>query len=84
MIGEGKRSTTDRTAVPTTTFIDPELSTVGLTEREARDQGRKIKVASKLVAQIAAMPRAKILDRPEGIMKFVIDAEPTKSSAPSY
>lgn len=75
LVGEGKRSTTDRVAVPTTTFLDPELSTVGLTEREAREEGRKIKVAKKPVAQIAAMPRAKILKKPEGIMKFVIDAE---------
>ena len=75
LTGDGKRSTADRTAVPTTTFLEPELSTVGLTEREAHEEGRKIKVASKLVAQIAAMPRAKILGKPEGIMKFVIDAE---------
>ena len=51
------------------------LLSVGLTERDALAAGYTIKVAAKPVAAIAAMPRAKTLENPRGIMKFVIDAE---------
>ncbi len=55
--------------------MNPPLSSVGLTERDALAAGHTIKVAAKPVAAIAAMPRAKTLENPRGIMKFVIDAE---------
>src|ERR1700754_4667356 len=44
LVGEGRRTTTDRVAVPRTLFTTPPLANVGLTEREAREQGRHIKV----------------------------------------
>ena len=66
---------TDRVAVPQTVFMTPPLSTVGITEREAVEQGRRIRVAAKPVAQIVGMPRAKILRDTRGMMKFVIDAD---------
>ncbi|QRP47730.1 FAD-dependent oxidoreductase [Amycolatopsis sp. FDAARGOS 1241] len=75
LIGEGKRSTTDRVAVPHTLFMTPPLATVGLTENEARTQGRAIKIASRPVAEIVAMPRAYVVEETRGLMKFVIDAE---------
>jgi len=58
LLGEGRRTTTDRVAVPHTLFITPPLATVGLTEAEARAGGRDIKVAREKVADIVAMPRA--------------------------
>lgn len=75
LLGEGKRSTKDRIAVPTTLFTTPPLSRVGITESEARTQGLNVKVAVKKVADIAAMPRPKIVGDPRGIIKFVVDAE---------
>lgn len=75
LTGDGGRSTADRVAVPYTLFMTPPLARVGLTEREARAQGRAIRVAAKPIAAIAAMPRARILDDVRGMMKFVIDAE---------
>lgn len=73
LLGDGSRSTAQRQAVPTTIYMNPPLSSVGLTEQQAREAGHSIKVATKPVAQIAAMPRAKIMGNPNGIMKIVVD-----------
>jgi pyruvate/2-oxoglutarate dehydrogenase complex dihydrolipoamide dehydrogenase (E3) component len=78
LTGSGTRSTADRIAVPYTVFITPPLARVGLTEHQARDSGRAVKVASKPIAQIAAMPRARIVGNTRGLMKFVVDAATDK------
>ena len=80
LTGSGLLSTADRTAgdistVPYTVFMTPALSRVGLTERQARESGRQVKIATKPIAQIAAMPRAKIVEETRGMMKFVVDAD---------
>jgi pyruvate/2-oxoglutarate dehydrogenase complex dihydrolipoamide dehydrogenase (E3) component len=75
LLGEGKRSTADRVAVPATLFMTPPLATVGLTEKQARAAGRNLKVARQNVADIIAMPRAYIVEETRGLMKFVIDAD---------
>jgi probable pyridine nucleotide-disulfide oxidoreductase len=75
LLGDGTRSTADRRAVPRTMFMTPPLSTVGLTETQARAQGHHVKIASKSIAQIAAMPRSRIMEDTRGMMKFVIDAD---------
>jgi pyruvate/2-oxoglutarate dehydrogenase complex dihydrolipoamide dehydrogenase (E3) component len=75
LVGEGKRSTADRVAVPATLFMTPPLATVGLTEKEARAAGHELKVARQNVADIVAMPRADIVEETRGLMKFVIDAD---------
>jgi probable pyridine nucleotide-disulfide oxidoreductase len=74
IIGAGARRTTDRVAVPTTTFLTPPLSRVGLTESQAREQGLDVHVVAKAVADIAAMPRPKIVGETHGMVKFVVDA----------
>ena len=71
---EGARRTTDRVAVPATIFITPALSSVGITETQAREEGRVIKVAVQEVAKIKALPRPKAVDDPRGIIKFVMNA----------
>ncbi|MCI2420872.1 FAD-dependent oxidoreductase [Saccharopolyspora sp. K220] len=75
LIGGGKRTTTDRVAVPHTLFMTPPLATVGLTEREARTAGRAVRIAKQPVAEIVAMPRAYAVEETRGLMKFVLDAE---------
>src|SRR5690606_16191848 len=47
---------------------------VGLSEEAARARGLDIKVAVEKVAEIAAMPRPKIVGDPRGVIKFVVDA----------
>ncbi|MCH1881580.1 NAD(P)/FAD-dependent oxidoreductase [Agrococcus sp. ARC_14] len=69
------RSRADRTAVPTTTFTTPPLGRVGMTEREARERGREVRVGAKPVAKIAAMPRPKAVQETHGIIKIVVDAQ---------
>lgn len=73
LIGEGRRSTADRVAVPHTLFITPPLATVGLTETQARAQGRDIRVVRENVADILAMPRAYTVEETRGLMKFIVD-----------
>ena len=66
LLGEGRRTTADRVAVPQTLFITPPLATVGLTEREARAHGLDVKVARQNVAEIVAMPRAHTVEATRG------------------
>lgn len=73
LLGDGRRSTADRAAVPYSMFVTPPLSRVGLTEDAARAQGFDVGVGAKLMADIAAAPRAKIEGDPRGIVKFVVD-----------
>ena len=58
--------------VPYTLFIDPQLGRVGLTEREARLQQRKIRVAKMPMSYVA---RALEVDETRGFMKVIVDAE---------
>jgi pyruvate/2-oxoglutarate dehydrogenase complex dihydrolipoamide dehydrogenase (E3) component len=75
LTGAGTRTTAQRAAVPYSLFMTPPLSRVGLTERAARASGRRVLVAAKPVAQLATMPRARIVDDPRGLMKVVVDAD---------
>lgn len=75
LLGDGGRSRADRVAVPTTTFTTPPLARVGLSERDAREQGRAIVVHAAKVADIAVMPRPKAVGQTHGIVKFVVDAD---------
>ncbi|WP_298865727.1 FAD-dependent oxidoreductase [uncultured Microbacterium sp.] len=73
--GSGVRSTTDRMAVPYTVFLTPPLGRVGMNEAQARESGRRVLVASKPIADIAAMPRPKIVGETHGLIKLLIDAD---------
>jgi pyruvate/2-oxoglutarate dehydrogenase complex dihydrolipoamide dehydrogenase (E3) component len=75
LLGTGKRTTTDRVAIPHTLFITPPLATAGLTEKEARAEGRNIRVSRENVADIIAMPRAYTVEETRGMMKFIVDAD---------
>ena len=70
LIDEQKASTRDR-IVPYTVFIDPQLGRVGMTEREARRQGRTIRVAK---LPMSAVIRALETGETRGFMKAVVDA----------
>ncbi len=71
----GTRRVSDRVGVPSTVFITPPLSSVGVTEREAIEGGHRVKTAFVQVADVKAMPRPKTLRDARGIIKFVVDAE---------
>jgi len=67
----GHASTKDR-PVPYTVYIDPQLGRIGLTEQEARAQGRSIHVAKIPMTWVA---RALEMAEPRGFMKAVVDAQ---------
>lgn len=72
LFGAGKRSTADRGAVPYSVFITPSFSRIGLSEDQARQQGRDIKVAT---LPAAAIPHARVLGDTRGLLKAVVDAQ---------
>ncbi len=67
----GQSSTRDR-LFPYTVYIDPQLGRIGLTEQEARAQGRTIRVAKIPMAWVA---RAVETAESRGFIKAVVDAE---------
>ena len=67
----GQSSTKDR-LVPYTVYIDPQLGRIGLTEQEARAQGRAIRVAKIPTSWVA---RAVETAETRGFIKAVVDAE---------
>lgn len=71
---DGTRTTENR-IVPNTIFIDPPLSSVGLTEAQAVEAGHKVNVRKANIADIPILPRPKIIGNPAGQAKFVIDAD---------
>jgi pyruvate/2-oxoglutarate dehydrogenase complex dihydrolipoamide dehydrogenase (E3) component len=75
LAGDGRRSTRDRVAVPHTVFTTPPLARVGLTEAQARATGRAVRVARRRVADMATVPRARIVGEARGVMTAVVDAE---------
>ena len=75
VLGTAKRRVSDRVAVPTTTFLTPPLSQVGLTPEQAVAAGHQVLVARQDIAAIAAMPRPKIVGETTGFMSFTVDAE---------
>lgn len=69
---EGASASIAGRLVPYTVFIDPQLGRVGMSEREARAAGRKIRVASMPMSWVA---RALETDESVGLMKAVVDTE---------
>jgi pyruvate/2-oxoglutarate dehydrogenase complex dihydrolipoamide dehydrogenase (E3) component len=69
---EGKDLTTADRLVPYAVFTDPQLGRVGLTEKEARAAGRRLKLGKIPMAWVA---RAIERDETAGLMKLVVDAE---------
>ena len=71
LIGHEKASTRDR-VIPYTMFIDPQLGRAGLTEREARAQGRAVRVAKLPMSEVI---RALETGETRGFMKAIVDAD---------
>jgi pyruvate/2-oxoglutarate dehydrogenase complex dihydrolipoamide dehydrogenase (E3) component len=71
LLDGGDATITDR-LVPYTIFMDPQLGGVGLTERQANQEGRKIKVAKMPMSHVA---RAIETNEPRGLMKVIVNAQ---------
>ena len=68
----GEAAAFEPQAIPAVVFTDPEIAWAGLTETEAKRQGRKIEVAQ---FPWAASGRAQAVGRTEGLTKWIVDPE---------
>ncbi|HEV2493743.1 MAG TPA: mercuric reductase [Terriglobia bacterium] len=68
---ERKSLSTDHRIVPYSVFTDPQLAGVGLTEKEARVGGYRLKIGKVPMTSVA---RAIERDETAGLMKVVVDA----------
>jgi pyruvate/2-oxoglutarate dehydrogenase complex dihydrolipoamide dehydrogenase (E3) component len=69
---EGKNLSIENRIVSYCVFTDPELGAVGLTEREAREKGYRLKIGSVPMARVS---RAIERDETAGLMKLIVNAE---------
>ena len=69
--GGARRTTRDR-MVAYTVFTDPQLGRVGLTERQARQQGLSVRVARLQMSHVA---RAIETDEQRGLAKAIVDGD---------
>ena len=67
----GSYTLNERKLVPYTVFLTPQFSRVGLTEKEAREQGYEIRVAK----MIPVTPKMKIMESTDGVLKVIINAK---------
>jgi pyruvate/2-oxoglutarate dehydrogenase complex dihydrolipoamide dehydrogenase (E3) component len=68
---EGKDLTIDKRIVPYCVFTDPQLGGAGMTEKEARAKGYKLKIGKVPMSVVA---RAYERDETAGLMKIIVDA----------
>jgi pyruvate/2-oxoglutarate dehydrogenase complex dihydrolipoamide dehydrogenase (E3) component len=69
---EGKNLTIEHRYLPYALFTDPPLGRVGITEQDARTSGRKFKMGTYPMANVA---RAIERDETVGLMKVIVDGE---------
>jgi len=69
---EGGNRTVAGRLLPYCVFIDPQLGRVGLSEREARAQGKKVRIARLPMTSVA---RAMETGRSRGFMKALVDPQ---------
>ncbi len=68
----GHKAEMDAVAIPAVIFTDPEIGSVGLTEKQAAEQGHKVRVGRY---NFAALGRAMAALETEGFVKIVADAD---------
>ncbi|WP_435226120.1 mercuric reductase [Streptomyces sp. Tue6028] len=68
----GQRTTTTGRIVPYTVFMDPQLGRIGMSERQAREENRSVRIAK---LPMNAVVRAIETGETRGFMKAVLDAD---------
>lgn len=68
----GESTSPEKFVIPAVVFTDPEVAWCGLTEAEAKAQGREVEIAK---FPWGASGRALTFDRPDGLTKLVIDPQ---------
>ena len=72
---EQKNLSTAKRYVPYSLFTDPQLGRVGMTEKDARASGQKLKIGAYAMSRVA---RAIERDETAGLMKLIVNAETDK------
>jgi pyruvate/2-oxoglutarate dehydrogenase complex dihydrolipoamide dehydrogenase (E3) component len=67
---DGKHIELNYDVLPRATFCDPEVASVGLTERQAREKGYKVKIGK---SDYANLTRAIVSDETDGFIKIVAE-----------
>ncbi|MCS6970197.1 MAG: dihydrolipoyl dehydrogenase [Planctomycetota bacterium] len=68
----GRPAPVDYRQIPGCTYCQPQVASIGLTEKKARAEGRELKVGR---FQFVASGKAKAIGHPEGMVKLIFDAE---------
>jgi dihydrolipoamide dehydrogenase len=66
----GHKAVFEPLAIPAVVFTDPELAWAGLTESQAKAEGREVEIAK---FPWGALSRAITVDRPEGLTKLMLE-----------
>ncbi len=69
---DGGTATTTNRLIPYVVYIDPQLGRVGMSESEARSQGRRVRVAKMPMTWVA---RADETGETRGVMKAIVDGD---------
>ncbi len=70
--GDGSYSRKERQGIAFSAFLHPTFSKVGLGEKDAKEMGYNVKVAT---LPVTAIPKAKILGNQTGVYKAIVDAD---------
>jgi len=68
----GHPAPVDYRQIPGCTYCQPQVASIGLTEKKALEAGRKLKIGR---FQFVASGKAKAIGHPEGMVKLIFDAE---------
>jgi dihydrolipoamide dehydrogenase len=68
----GHSQQVDYTQIPGCTYCQPQVASVGLSEKKAKELGKAIKIGR---FQFLASGKAKAIGHPEGLVKLIFDAE---------
>ncbi len=68
----GKPAAFDKVAIPAVVFTDPEIAWAGLTDEQAKREGRKVDIE---IYPWAASGRAQAIGRTDGFTKWLVDPE---------
>jgi pyruvate/2-oxoglutarate dehydrogenase complex dihydrolipoamide dehydrogenase (E3) component len=75
LFGGEYNSVRKRKLFASSVFITPQMSHIGLREKEAIEKGFSIKVAR---ISLGAIPKARILNKTEGLLKTIVDSKTNK------
>jgi dihydrolipoamide dehydrogenase len=67
-----KRISADYSAIPACIYTDPEIAYVGMSEAQARAEGREVRLGQ---FPFSALGRAQVLGETQGLVKVVADAD---------